>query len=373
MSAQSQSTLVGLHRWRLTTYSYLLLGIGLLVFRAARLVDPQMPLLTIFSGLAIAHLGVYLLIRQGWSRLLSDPSMSASQMVQAIIAVTLLMHYSGPMRGAMMSLYFIILINGVLVLKQSTQLLLAGFAVTSVTLLHLYEWQFAPIAPSGIEIAQLLILSLGLLWFCYIGGFMYQLQQRTRDQKHQLRAQQQLLSESNSQLQIALHKVEEIARKDPLTGAYNRRYFMEQLEQEIHRARRHNTPLPLAVIDLDFFKQINDQYGHGMGDQILQLFVESAHQILRQNDCVARFGGEEFVAYFPHTQLHDARKVLERLQHHFAKQGKTVLANAPTFSAGLSLLSPQDTSESLIQRTDAALYQAKDEGRNRLVISASDD
>lgn len=161
-------------------------------------------------------------------------------------------------------------------------------------------------------------------------------------------------------------QLRELSHKDPLTGIWNRRKLNEVVDQEIARQERYHQPFALAIIDLDHFKQINDRYGHDRGDEVLRHAVEVFAAGLRRSDLLARVGGEEFVAFLPHTEQHGAEVVLERLREALASS-----ASEPpvTCSIGLACYHPGDSRKTLQRRADEALYLAKSRGRNRLVMA----
>ena len=187
-----------------------------------------------------------------------------------------------------------------------------------------------------------------------MGGYIHNLQNRVRDQRENLRD--------------AHSRLEAIAVRDDLTGLYNRRHFLERLEEELSLANRNHTPLYLAIIDLDHFKRVNDNYGHHSGDEVLSRFARIASQGLRKSDLLARYGGEEFVVLFPHATEAACEAALERLRRRFAEQGYSFASDIKTtFSAGLTAFQPGETADQLIKRADSALYEAKSRGRNQVV------
>ena len=161
------------------------------------------------------------------------------------------------------------------------------------------------------------------------------------------------------------------ASSDPLTGALNRRAFSILAEKEMARAQRHGRSLSLLMMDLDHFKQINDRLGHGDGDAILCRFVAIATRVLRGEDVLCRFGGEEFVALLPATSGAQALVAAERLRLAFAREGSGVITAAPplpfaiTVSIGVSELKQGEDIKNALRRADIALYRAKAMGRNQ--------
>lgn len=164
------------------------------------------------------------------------------------------------------------------------------------------------------------------------------------------------------------------ASTDALTGISNRRYFQNLAEQEVRRARRFARDMTALMIDIDHFKPINDTFGHAAGDAVIQGVVKRALESLRQSDSIGRIGGEEFAVVLPETSLAAAFDVADRLRAHI--QEKPIIAGLAavecTVSIGVAQLSPQDNSmDELLQRADAALYVAKNKGRNRVEIADS--
>lgn len=174
-------------------------------------------------------------------------------------------------------------------------------------------------------------------------------------------------------------KLVELATIDDLTGLYNRRYFYDRFNQEIERARRYQHFLSCLILDLDDFKRVNDTYGHLVGDQVLQEIAQIVRDNCRASDLPARFGGEEFILLLPETDPQGALIIAERLRELIARheiRGPNGLTIGVTASFGVASLSPSElntlgSGEKLIQRADGALYQAKQSGKNQVVIAPS--
>ena len=154
---------------------------------------------------------------------------------------------------------------------------------------------------------------------------------------------------------------------DPLTGIHNRLAYDQRIEQEFARWRRYGAPLTMMIWDVDRFKEVNDTYGHQAGDKVLRVIAKLLSQRVRDADFVARYGGEEFVVLLPETELDHARAVAEKLREGIAEadfhyRGDHV---AITISCGIAAFREGDDSDSVFRRADAALYRAKEEGRNR--------
>lgn len=181
----------------------------------------------------------------------------------------------------------------------------------------------------------------------------------------------QLVKSDSERLHDELNKVRLLSLTDEFTGLPNRRAFMRRLEDEIGRAQRYSTPLALAIVDLDEFKAINDNYGHAAGDEVLRCYATEILSIFRHHDMVARYGGEEFSVLLPNTGQDGAISALRKVQQRVIKGSCECagrILSLPTFSAGLTLYIPGELPHALIDRADQALYRAKRLGRNRVEV-----
>lgn len=182
-------------------------------------------------------------------------------------------------------------------------------------------------------------------------------------------------SQSHQEARITeerMRQLSEQARRDPLTGVYNRLHMEEVLEQEFAAAGLH--PLTVALLDLDDFKKINDRFGHLVGDQVLRQFAQTVQRTLRSTDLIARYGGEEFLLVLNYSSESSARQVLQRLLEEVSRTPMAIVDGQPvftTFSAGIATHNgePENRFNSvheLLQAADDVLYGAKREGRNRV-------
>lgn len=160
-------------------------------------------------------------------------------------------------------------------------------------------------------------------------------------------------------------ELKRLSETDLLTGLYNRSLLDARLREEFERARRYSRPLSLVMLDIDRFKAINDEFGHLMGDKMLQAIASLARASLRTTDVLGRWGGEEFLVLCPETSAEDALAVAERIRDAVAK-GRYPSGRAHTVSAGVASMAPEDSVDLLLQRADTALYRAKNSGRNRV-------
>jgi len=174
------------------------------------------------------------------------------------------------------------------------------------------------------------------------------------------------LDEKNKKLEEASERLQEVANTDPLTGLGNRRAGMKDIDAYIQRCQRTEKPFSLALLDVDFFKKINDTFGHSIGDDVLCALAVSIKQAIRPSDRVYRWGGEEFLIAFPDTQIDFATVVSERI---CSKIRNVRVANVGgvTASLGVAVLQENDSMDGLIQRADVMLYQAKNNGRDQVL------
>ncbi len=165
-----------------------------------------------------------------------------------------------------------------------------------------------------------------------------------------------------------LQQFEEKAIRDELTGLYNRRQLQTELDAAIARANRHGIPFCVCLIDVDHFKDINDQHGHLVGDLILREFARVASDSIRDSDVIGRYGGDEFMQILPDTDLKGAVMHAERLRvyAHFLDLQDVLPLHTISLSIGVAQFHPGEVVTTLIERSDTALYRAKERGRNRV-------
>ncbi len=190
-----------------------------------------------------------------------------------------------------------------------------------------------------------------------------------RNELNGMREHAQATEAEIAKLHVELDRVSAQARHDPLTGALNRKGLDEALNREVSNMRRKETPLCMALLDIDNFKKINDSLGHTTGDQALAHLAQVARECMRPQDTLARYGGEEFVFVLPDTPLERGIEAMTRLQRELTK--RFFLAGTEkimiTFSAGVAQVSTDEDGASAIKRADQAMYTAKRAGKNRVL------
>jgi diguanylate cyclase (GGDEF)-like protein len=205
-----------------------------------------------------------------------------------------------------------------------------------------------------------------IVWSCY--SLLLVVALFVADQVAGLR---EALTGRTEELEQALARVRDMAMRDDLTGLYNRRQLMEYLYRQKASADRGTLVFALCYVDLDHFKRVNDLFGHKQGDEVLRAFADIARKVVREEDFVARIGGEEFVLVLTNATLTDAVQVSNRLRRQ--TQLMVIDPKAPDFavtaSVGVAAYRSREAVEQLMSRADTAMYAAKTQGRNRVVVA----
>lgn len=322
-----------------------------------------------FMALAIAiNAGFFLAIRHGATQRFADPSVTTAQVAVAGLLALCIAYYAAEAAVIGMALFFACFFFGVFSfsLRQYLALTVAAALGYALMLALKYDADQRGSEAFRLELLNLMVLALVLLWMSLLGSYVAGLRSNLAHKKEALAA--------------ALARLKELASRDVLTGLHNRRHLMESLEQQHERAIRHGEPFSLCILDLDHFKRINDAHGHGIGDEVLCGFAERIRSQLRCMDLIGRgtsdstfgrYGGEEFLLLLPYAEGSGARACLERLRAAMASDGfATGIGPLPiTFSAGVAHYRMGETIAELVNRADAALYRAKSGGRDRVEIA----
>jgi diguanylate cyclase (GGDEF)-like protein len=263
----------------------------------------------------------------------------------------------GPGRGAVFPTPIVVLMFGMYSLRPRTVRRVAWFAVFAFgATMAAMALRKPAVYPPRIELVHFFVLSAMLLAVAMLAGQLSTLRERLRSQK--------------AELAKALERIQDLATRDELTGLINRRYMQEVLQLEHQRCMRSGHPFCVVMIDLDHFKRINDTHGHAAGDEVLRAFSAEARAVIRISDVLSRWGGEEFLLLMTDTRAWLARQGVERLRERVAAlrpaAGGTTLQ--VTFSAGLVEHRAGEAIDDTIARADQAVYAAKAQGRNRVVV-----
>lgn len=302
----------------------------------------------------------YIALRSGWTERFKDPSITVWQLSMGVLAVNWGYLICGPMRTSALFPIMVIFAFGAFTLRWRQIAFLTVLAVGSLiaaVVVRLRYPHWVPTAgdvdPARVDINNVLMLIIVLPALAVIAARLSGLRQRLRDQREKLSS--------------ALAEVERLATSDELTGLPNRRRMKAQLEYHLALSSRRIMPVCVAILDIDHFKSVNDEFGHAAGDVVLQNFARLASAELRDTDILGRWGGEEFLLLMP-SGCDGIGCGLERFRNVVRTQ--CIEGRAVTFSAGVAQHAPGEDVDALLARADAALYQAKASGRNRTCIDA---
>jgi diguanylate cyclase len=298
----------------------------------------------------------YVLIRVSGRLKLAPDQLAVSQAVFSLACGMAAYAISGPLRGAMLIMTVVVIVFCMFAAKPRQTLLLtiaalAGMGATMYWMQASDPQRYPPMT----ELITFGYLAGALLSTAVLSGEMSKLRSRLKRQRREL-------SE-------ALDTIRVLATVDELTSLVNRRRMHEMLEAE-ERRQSDGGSTCIALLDIDFFKQVNDRYGHATGDAVLRSFSSTARACLRGGDVLARWGGEEFLLLLPDAAPEEARVVLERMAERIHGMQVAGLPDRRiSFSAGLATRRAGEPFADAIHRADKALYQAKEAGRNRIVLA----
>ena len=320
-------------------------------------------LLALYAGLAALHLLVFGSLQiSGASERAANPNLTGLQMAWAIAMQLAAMLWAPAVAGYFIGVMFVVFSFGAL--RLSLRSALGMWAATSIAL-ALLLWRFPTLGVMPLQVRESAWVRVGVgLGFCTLLLRCLMLNSRVMA----LRARS--MREAAKQAAEAA-AARERATRDGLTGALNRDGLTPLLERELAQLRGHGTDSCVAMIDIDWFKSINDGCGHLTGDRVLRALVDLLHAHLRASDRLARFGGEEFVLVMPSTGELDGVDIAERLRQLVERQDWSTLAPdlGLTVSIGVAQAHRGDRVETLLARADTALYGAKASGRNRCCVA----
>ena len=304
-------------------------------------------------------LAFYFLIRAHARLRLAPDQLAVAQAMFSLVCGMWAYAISGPLRAAMLTMTIVIIVFCMFAARPRQTLLLSAGAIAGMGATMWWLQAHDPVRyPPMTEALTFGYLAGALLSTAVLSGEMSKLRTRLKRQKRELTE--------------ALNTIRVLATVDELTSLVNRRHMNEVLEAE---ERRHPDAGPaaatcIALLDIDFFKTVNDQHGHAAGDAVLRCFAAAARASLRSNDVLARWGGEEFLLLLPDAAPDDARTVLERMAERVHAMLVPGLDDRRiSFSAGLATRRPGEPFADAISRADKALYQAKESGRARIVLA----
>jgi diguanylate cyclase (GGDEF)-like protein len=314
----------------------------------------------LFAAAAIISVGLFAVLSESGVSDTWQDHFFTGPYTGATFLILLAFTYFAP-QAAVVFLSAILLVATTTALRASIRQALLAWTVITASIAALYLGTGIPLSlpfDTPIErVGTLMTFSLTVGRILFIGVFASSLRQT--------------LYQRGAELAEAYQRIEQLAELDELTGAYNRRCIMRMLDDEIARSRRNSAACTIALIDLDWFKRINDMYGHPTGDEVLRTFAITIFANIRSIDRFGRHGGEEFLLVLPETPGATAELMLERLRDIVATLDWSAFSDrlAVTISAGIATLNPGDTADALLARADSALYAAKHRGRNRVACA----
>ena len=307
------------------------------------------------AGIFTLFVVFYALIRSGLNLKFRDPSLTGAQMVSAFVVIHIGAFYTtSEARGNLLPILLMIFYFGIYRLDTRAMMQLSvinlAFYGAMIGALHLFRPQTLDLA---LELMRMGILAVVSMWFGMVGGHVTKLRRELATRKD---------------------AIEALLERDDLTGAGNRRFLTHMLEQEKSRAGRSGSVFCVAMLDLDYFKRVNDTYGHMAGDKVLKVFAHIAQQELRKIDYFGRYGGEEFMLIMSDTRIDGARVKAERLRHILESTRFADIDRAltQTVSIGIAEYRDGETINQIQLRADKAMYKAKSKGRNRIEIDTGD-
>jgi diguanylate cyclase (GGDEF)-like protein len=327
--------------------SYLVGYLVLTVSHFLGVIGPQ-PLAYLAVPFLLPNIAFYTLFRTGLNLKFKEPSMTRAQIVVATLVIMYTVFLAEQVRPLVLMFYLILFLFGLLRLNTRELLAIGCFALLTYSgvIFMVVQWKGERVN-LRMEVLYGLVLGLGLIWFALVGGY---------------------ISTIRDKLRQSLKTIQQMAIQDELTGVFNRHHLNHLLATEKARCSRSGEEFSICILDVDYFKKVNDTLGHMAGDIVLKHFATEVKKSLRTIDSFGRFGGEEFLLVLPRTNLEQARLCAERIRRLteelvFPEFDRSF---SITSSFGIAQYRPNEELKDMLSRADAALYKAKNAGRNRV-------
>lgn len=302
--------------------------------------------------------GFFLTIRSGRNLRFAEPSLTVPQMVYAILCGAAAYAIAGHGRGGAFPILMVIFMFSMYSLAPATVLrtsffAVAVFGITMAVMARLRPEVYVP----AVEWGHFIMIAIMVPAIAVLAGQLSRLRDRMRRQK--------------KDIAVALARIQELATRDELTGLINRRHMLELMEQERQRGVRSGQSFSIAVIDIDHFRELNDQHGHAYADQLLRRFANEALNVIRISDLLARWDGKEFLLMLSNTRASLGKSSLERLRERM----KAVPIDAQgavlhlSFCAGVTEHRAGESVADTVKRAEHALLNARAAGHNRVVLA----
>ena len=306
----------------------------------------------------------YAVFRSGLNLRFRDPSLTLAQILASTLVILYVLSQSEEGHGILSLIYMVSFLFGVFRLSTRELLGITAFVALSYGLIIGVQWHADMVAaPHAFnrKVLNWIVLTSVLTFFSVMGGYISKLRKE--------------VAESKTKLEKALLRIEYMAARDELTDLVNRRSLVDFLKQQKSRADRFGSAFTTLMVDIDFFKRVNDTHGHQAGDVVLQGFAKAASASLRATDVLGRYGGEEFMAILDQTPLDRSAIVAQRLCSLARKLNFDELATGLRISISIGAAEYRRPEEwqATVERADQALYRAKRGGRDRFELDNSTD
>lgn len=352
-----------LQKRRLSTVNDILLGycIYTFFFVFAYYIDlinmDFLSLCTLLTFVWSGNLIIYFVIKSNFNLKLKDPDLVLHIIFWSIMCIIVPTYFmSSTLRSVFIMNYFIVMIFGAFKLNLRQFLILTSIAVASLGFVISFVMKHNP---SGIKLYNEILLwgmfSFVAYSFAFICNSISEMRVKLKLQREELRS--------------AFSDIKKISVTDELTNIYNRRYALDFIANMKLKSDKGVDKFVICMLDIDFFKVINDTYGHDVGDLVLKRFTSEVNKLIRHDDCLARFGGEEFLLILSHIDLKIGEDVLNRILNHIRDIEFQDFPNLKiTVSIGATSYIKDESIDSVIKRADTLLYQAKQSGRNKFTL-----
>lgn len=311
----------------------------------------------LISAIVVSCAGFYLALRSGFNLRFADPALTLPQTLAAITLIAGAYGTTNASHGGTLMLLALVLVFGIFSMNPRRARISGVYTVFIMGVVMLYKNWTAPLTyPAKVE------------WMYFV--FVLTVVPTITTLSSQLSTMRQRLKDQKTDLGKALERIRDLATRDELTGLINRRQMNQVLADHAALDKRSMVEFSVVVLDLDFFKRVNDTYGHRVGDEVLRTFAAEARRVLRETDVIARWGGEEFLLMMPEVPPGAPAIGIERLHSALAalQISDTVPELRISFSAGITTYRSGELIDEAIERADQGLYQAKASGRNQSVI-----
>ena len=304
----------------------------------------------------------YVVFRGGLNLRFGDPSLTLPQIFCSTLVILYALYESKNAHGVLALTYMVSFLFGVFRLNTRQLLSLTAFVALSYAVIIAIRWYSeADLLQFKLMLLNWIVLTAVLAFFSVMGGYISKLRKD--------------VAESRVQLEKAMLRIETMAAHDELTDLLNRRSLIDILKQQKSRGDRHGTTFSVLMVDIDFFKRVNDTLGHQAGDVVLKTFAQAASASLRGTDVLGRYGGEEFLAVLDQTPLDRSGIVAERLCA-LARTlvfGEMATGLRISVSIGGAQYRRLEEWQATVERADQALYRAKHTGRDRFELDYTQD